>query len=702
MFFGQTGSERSSYFPMFRSCALILALVAKDTTSWAAAVHINDTCAAGGCEVRPMNKPSLLQTQSPRTETLQQATCEPAQLPEIDQGYVDKFRGWYDVQGCGKCLDYCRWVGGSGSGGDPSVQFIYKRSWWSCRLAGSTIPRSPANHFSSWRFTKCNSKGADAPSPAPHMPTPYVPGEPGATWTKEEVLIVRAKVRRLLNEGGALISEAGLATVGERWSSTPNAAKVLRLGFHDCLKYTDGSGGCDGCLEWNGVGERYPRDQLERGLFNKSGDGHNNGLGYTATLLDRIYTDRTFPERTPWLPSSLQQSGKSRADLFAFAVLESVLYSIQLNNRVCDNPEIMAPGSGYNQCHPRAGEPDCKVHLPRPFVFKTGRRDCISTGKPWSKSKSPSFMIAKEESHPDPGANGPMTLSFFKNDFDFNARETVAIMGAHTLGRVMVTHSLLRYTWKARSGMLFNNGYFRNLVGKEDWYYDSALFTQPCQRSAIGNSSGQRPLARWLTHVRGDRTDGGPSQWIQEKYVCPTCEGVQKEEPHYDCCTRGVPQGGHCRPGCEQWRFVVGMDETALNSDMGLYRSFQVDANGIPFGCPGLENFNMNKWGGWKENGVGLKHHWATWSRHGRAKGAPECPLNTYRDVGSEMPLHDIVQEYADNQGQWMADFVPALEKMLGNGYSDGELKAADSVKEVMIDFSCPFHKSGSFYICSK
>ena len=35
------------------------------------------------------------------------------------------------------------------------------------------------------------------------------------------------------------------------------AEKVLRLTFHDCLKYDDGTGGCDGCLNWEGMGTEY-------------------------------------------------------------------------------------------------------------------------------------------------------------------------------------------------------------------------------------------------------------------------------------------------------------------------------------------------------------------------------------------------------------------------------------------------------------
>ena len=32
-----------------------------------------------------------------------------------------------------------------------------------------------------------------------------------------------------------------------------NAAKILRLGFHDCLTTEDGNGGCNGCLNPTGM-----------------------------------------------------------------------------------------------------------------------------------------------------------------------------------------------------------------------------------------------------------------------------------------------------------------------------------------------------------------------------------------------------------------------------------------------------------------
>merc|ERR1712014_133916 len=72
--------------------------------------------------------------------------CLPKSTSAQDAGYIDAYRGWYDVQGCGRCYDYCRWVGLSGSGGDPSRRLQKSDSFWSCRLAGSPHSLSSRNH----------------------------------------------------------------------------------------------------------------------------------------------------------------------------------------------------------------------------------------------------------------------------------------------------------------------------------------------------------------------------------------------------------------------------------------------------------------------------------------------------------------------------------------------------------------------------
>ena len=46
--------------------------------------------------------------------------------------------------------------------------------------------------------------------------------------------------------------------------------------------------------------------------------------------------------------------------------------------------------------------------------------------------------------------------------------------------------------------------------------------------------------------------------------------------------------------GCESYKFISGLDEMALPSEIGLYFGFDVTDDGIPYGCPGLEKFNQD------------------------------------------------------------------------------------------------------------
>ena len=85
--------------------------------------------------------------------------------------------------------------------------------------------------------------------------------------------------------------------------------------------------------------------------------------------LEEIYVDPNFPIRTPVLSMSLQQSGKSRADLWAFAALVATDQLFKRNNENC---EI---GEGLYDTMPQAGV-ECKVQLTQPLRFFTGRRDC--------------------------------------------------------------------------------------------------------------------------------------------------------------------------------------------------------------------------------------------------------------------------------------------------------------------------------------
>ena len=96
----------------------------------------------------------------------QLGSCKPPSTSTSDSGYPDSYRGWYDVQGCGKCNDYCRWVGDGGSGGDPTIKVRHGTgAWWSCREAGSSATYSHPNTYGSWGgHSKCSAKGATAPT----------------------------------------------------------------------------------------------------------------------------------------------------------------------------------------------------------------------------------------------------------------------------------------------------------------------------------------------------------------------------------------------------------------------------------------------------------------------------------------------------------------------------------------------------------
>ena len=49
-----------------------------------------------------------------------------------------------------------------------------------------------------------------------------------------------------------------------------------------------------------------------------------------------------------------------------------------------------------------------------------------------------------------------------------------------------------------------------------------------------------------------------------------------------------------------------------------------------------------------------------------------DCPKQNYAPEGE--PLHQVIEEYADNQDRWVRDFLSALDKMSMNGNDPSEL----------------------------
>lgn len=78
--------------------------------------------------------------------------------------------------------------------------------------------------------------------------------------------------------------------------------------------------------------------------------------------------------------------------------------------------------------------------------FRVGRKNCETVGT--CSSSDPSFCAANGpdtvEDFPSTSFTTHQLLDYFRVHFGFNADETVAIMGAHTMGRALVENSGFR------------------------------------------------------------------------------------------------------------------------------------------------------------------------------------------------------------------------------------------------------------------
>eukprot|EP00927_Polykrikos_kofoidii_P006884 TRINITY_DN127_c0_g1_i4.p1 TRINITY_DN127_c0_g1~~TRINITY_DN127_c0_g1_i4.p1 ORF type:complete len:580 (-),score=76.40 TRINITY_DN127_c0_g1_i4:229-1908(-) len=472
-----------------------------------------------------------------------------------------------------------------------------------------------------------------------------------------------------------------------RWYGKPmvKPGTVLRLSFHDCVKYTDGTGGCDGCLNWNGVDvERFPQNVISRLTSSvddvDEGVGANNALGDVVRELEKIYTSKFHHSHN----LSMKQRGFSRADFWALAGIAAVEFTMAINNDVCDtgrrpnetSREFMKMG----QCLWAQKEATCKAIPQRSLIFKTGRKDCTTR-------LSPSYKTDKPEKHPDAHMNGKSVVKFMKEQFGLDGKETVALMGAHTIGRYHDKMTGFKYVWTPRSEMSFNNEYYRNMVLQPVHFYDN----DQCVGSR--GAWGEMPQSRWVVKANLFTRSGGPIQWIRVSHIGPDCVSRRPAGSRWwpksfkECCTKGVPPGAWSRPdngrprgsdsvasdddehgGCEKWLFLFGRDHAMLNTDMGLYLDFDVEEHGYPRNCPGLETFTesnvarKNRTG--PEIGPAAWHRWA-WQ---------ECPKQRFAEPPTGKPLYEYVELFAANQTAWLDTFVPAMEKYLENGYAPGQL----------------------------
>ena len=178
--------------------------------------------------------------------------------------------------------------------------------------------------------------------------------------------------------------------------------KFVRLGFHDCV------GGCDGCVDMT--------------------NADNNGLETPISALSNVVSD-------------LAGSPLSRADIWALAALVGARVAQPNNNNAVD---FSLDWIGRVNCE------------------DTGN-DCLDAG---GNSVECSEMLGPHRELPSADLDTRGITTFFTNAFSFTPRETVALMGAHTLGTLSIDNS----GFPGQEGWVNNelrsdNEYYRQIVG---------------------------------------------------------------------------------------------------------------------------------------------------------------------------------------------------------------------------------------------
>ena len=269
----------------------------------------------------------------------------------------------------------------------------------------------------------------------------YIPGTPGASWTDQDLFNTKQSLISIMDNPKKALKQVPQGKkfirkykkLDDLDAILPTAAKIVRLGFHDCLPESDTGAGCNGCFNFNGVKNKYfldkcvaPEGKKQRKQCKKKEGGlrpdqqletDNNNLFWTAQVLEGLYYGYGFDG-----DMSLYESGKSRADLWAYAALVAVRHTLENNNDMCESYE---PTTGCPL--EKANENFCAFNLTTPDfqpVFRTGRSDCIPDCGGWK----PDFCTTAHEVHPNPHSTGNETGEFMKNHFGLNVQVALQLL----------------------------------------------------------------------------------------------------------------------------------------------------------------------------------------------------------------------------------------------------------------------------------
>ena len=102
--------------------------------------------------------------------------------------------------------------------------------------------------------------------------------------------------------------------------------------------------------------------------------GDNNHLGVVVRYLEVIYTTLDYPKAAPALNVSLRDSGKSRADLWAFAAHVALERTIERANWGCEYDFNLRKQQTLLESREKC---DIKLTNHFPAIFMYGRSDCV-------------------------------------------------------------------------------------------------------------------------------------------------------------------------------------------------------------------------------------------------------------------------------------------------------------------------------------
>eukprot|EP00928_Gymnodinium_smaydae_P099442 TRINITY_DN9484_c0_g1_i1.p1 TRINITY_DN9484_c0_g1~~TRINITY_DN9484_c0_g1_i1.p1 ORF type:complete len:728 (-),score=46.92 TRINITY_DN9484_c0_g1_i1:137-2320(-) len=640
----------------------------------------------------------------------------------------------------------------------------------------------------------------------------YIPGTPGSRWTEQEALDVYTKLRIITNHPAALVKQSGLDKKAECYTETqivfseragsseascerectqtyqdrcssfffeqstascklfqhqpcshvknwaqhmgvdPFMPMYLRLGFHVCVPYEDGTGGCDGCVSTEDMFVRYIRQKNGKPFHTRPAErkGSNGNMHVALDMLEKIYTDPHFPPGSPVLNGgkSLKDTGKSRADLYAFAAIAAVNWGFTNNNIACVTGENLYKVMGGISF-------PCNVTLERPLAFKSGRKDCLKKDRPqewkcddsckggdslvrdqgckggfyrckmqkkcmseacrgcgkclppWDGSHKPRpWESVKKQRTPPSWLNGSMLSDFFNINFGFNKQEAVAIMGAHGIGDFhSETSGGFRYMWTQQQDTLLNNLYYRVISLAPSKLFQSGVTSVlghqglyvPAQ--ALGGVHGQMARSRLFLHKGGEEVPyGGIFQWFHQYERCPLCKDGKVVDYKFSSWSYQGKSGDVCCSLC--------LKATKAITDIGQNRVIYNDVEGLTAEEElQFEEHKCVQFISTHETlltaDIGL-HRAVEITAGGRPANCDQsrgqtCPLNELQDVGGKK-MHEIVEMYMNDQNLWANHFVDVLEKMLANGVREPLVTSFDfgSIGDVVCDRS-----SGPFK-CSK